>query len=186
VQRVARGLRPPELDEAGLLAAIRAHAHALRAETGLVVELEADAVEDLLDQDRRLVLYRVVQEALANASRHSGAAVARVRVRREAAFVVVTIEDDGRGFPEGRRSTTPGGGLGLIGIKERAAAADGHVRIDSAEGRGTRVTVTLPAAPNAEPPAREAVSDGPGDGAAGRGSPSRWHGPQRASDATPG
>ena len=78
VRRIARGLRPPELEDAGLVPALRAHARALRDGTGLIVELDADPVDDLLSSDRRLVLYRVIQEALANVSRHSGVNAAHV------------------------------------------------------------------------------------------------------------
>ena len=105
-------------------------------------------MDDLLNSDRRLVLYRVVQEALANVSKHSGATAARVRIERGDAAVLVTVADEGRGFADGRQSTL-GGGLGLVGMQERAAGVGGRVRIESAEGKGTRITVTLPATPAA-------------------------------------
>ena len=93
VRRIARGLRPPELEDAGIVAALRAHTRALREGTGFVVELEADAVDDLLGQNSRLVLYRVVQEARSNVARHSGADSATVTVRRGQANVVVSVVD---------------------------------------------------------------------------------------------
>jgi PAS domain S-box-containing protein len=146
VRRIARGLRPPELEDAGIVAALRAHARSLRDGNGLEVEVEADAVDELLDQQGRLVLYRIVQEALANVVRHSGAGSAQVRLRRDAESVTVEVSDDGRGFAEGTASQTLGGGLGIIGMEERAAGAGGRVRIESTQGRGTRVTVVLPIA----------------------------------------
>jgi PAS domain S-box-containing protein len=146
VRRIARGLRPPELEDAGLVAALRAHARTLREGIGLMVELDADPVDDLLNSDRRLVLYRVIQEALANVSRHSGVTTAHVRVQRGDGAIVVTVADQGRGFTEGRQSTL-GGGLGLVGMQERAAGVGGRVQIESAEGVGTRVTITLPVPP---------------------------------------
>lgn len=146
VRRIARGLRPPELEDAGLVAALRAHARALREGTGLDVELDADPVDDLLDPEGRLVLYRVVQEALANVSKHSGATTARVHVRRGEDAVVVSVTDEGRGFREGQQSAL-GGGLGLVGMQERAGGVGGRVRVQSAEGQGTTVTVTLPLDP---------------------------------------
>jgi PAS domain S-box-containing protein len=147
VRRIARGLRPPELEDAGLIAALRAHARALRDGSGLAVEVQADPVDELLDPHGRLALYRIVQEALANVVRHSGASSARVSVRREGDSIRVEVSDDGRGFAEGAASETPGGGLGLIGMQERAAGVGGRVKIESNGGKGTRVTVVLPIAP---------------------------------------
>jgi signal transduction histidine kinase len=156
VRRIARGLRPPELEDAGLVAALRAHARALRDGTGMRVELDADPVDDLLNSDRRLVLYRVIQEALANVSRHSGVNEAQVRVQRAEGAVVVTVSDNGRGFG-GSRPSTLGGGLGLVGMQERAAGVGGRVQVESVEGQGTRVVMTLPVAPvTTEPSAKEA------------------------------
>ena len=146
VRRIARGLRPPELEDAGLVAALRAHARALRDGSGVAVEVEAGAVDDLLDQPGRLALYRIIQEALSNVVRHSGADAARVTVAREGEMVVGEVRDDGRGFMEGTVSQTLGGGLGLIGMQERAAALGGRVTVESSPGGGTKVTVVLPIA----------------------------------------
>jgi PAS domain S-box-containing protein len=146
VRRIARGLRPPELEDAGLVAALRAHARTLRDGSGIGVEVDSDPVDDLLDPNGRLVLYRVVQEALSNVVRHSGAATARVALRRVDDSVVTTVSDDGRGFTVGTASTTIGGGLGILGMQERAAVVGGRVMIESDRGQGTRVTVVLPIA----------------------------------------
>lgn len=146
VRRVARGLRPPELEDAGIGAAIRAHARALQESSGLGVELEVEPVDHLLAPDAKLVLYRVIQEALSNVLRHSGASRARVRLRPEGRHVLGSVEDDGRGFEpelvEGRE-----GGLGLVGMQERAAMVGGQLAIESRPGEGTRVRVRLPADP---------------------------------------
>jgi PAS domain S-box-containing protein len=150
VRRIARGLRPPELEDAGIVAALRAHARAIRDGNGLDVEVEADAVDDLLDSQARLALYRIVQEALANVVRHAGASAARVSVHQGGESVVVEVRDDGRGFAEGTVSQTLGGGLGLIGMSERAAGVGGRVTVQSTLGEGTRVTVVLPLAPAGE------------------------------------
>ena len=154
VRRIARGLRPPELEDAGLVAALRAHARALRDGTGLVVDLDADPVDDLLNSDRRLVLYRIVQEALANVSRHSGVSSAQVSVKRGDGAVIVTVRDEGKGFTDGRQSTL-GGGLGLVGMQERAAGVGGRVQVESSVGGGTSVVMTLPVTPPAESSGRE-------------------------------
>ena len=100
---------------------------------------------DLLDANGRLVLYRMVQEALANVARHSGASTAQVTLRRTPEGVTVVVADQGRGFAEGTVSTTLGGGLGLIGMQERAAGVGGRVKVDSERGKGTVITIHLPA-----------------------------------------
>jgi two-component system sensor histidine kinase UhpB len=143
VRRIARGLRPPELEDAGLVAALRAHARLMRGANGFQVDIEADAIDHLLDANGRLVLYRVVQEALANASRHSGARSAAVSVRRVNDSVVAAIADEGSGFAPDE-AMAPDQGLGLLGMQERAAAVGGRVRVESRRGGGTRVVLTLP------------------------------------------
>lgn len=157
VRRIARGLRPPELEDAGLVAALRAHVRGLREGTGFTVELEADPVDDVLDANSRLVLYRVVQEALSNVSRHSGADTATVEVVRGPDHVTVRVTDQGRGFRNGTVSTL-GGGLGLVGMQERAAAVGGRVNIESAAGQGTCITMTLPARAAQAGPVEEGIA----------------------------
>jgi signal transduction histidine kinase len=76
--------------------------------------------------------------------RHSGAERAFVSVRRDEDGVVVEVRDQGRGFVEGTVSTTLGGGLGLVGMQERAAGVGGRVRVTSETGKGTTVHIVLP------------------------------------------
>ena len=99
-----------------------------------------------LRPDAELALYRIVQEALTNVVRHAGARKARITLERSEDRMVVTIEDDGRGF-EPRQSTDVGGrGLGLVGMAERARFLGGRFGIESANGEGTRVIVEVPRA----------------------------------------
>lgn len=148
VRRIARGLRPPSLEEMGLEAAIRSLARAIREAHALPIEVEAvsEGGESHLDPDAELALYRIVQEALSNVVRHAEATKARVVIERRDGRTVVVVEDDGRGFePEGEAD--PGGrGLGLVGMAERARYLGGRVDIESASGEGTRVTVEVPRA----------------------------------------
>ena len=142
VRRLARGLRPPELADAGLVAALQAHVRALVESTDRTLELEAEGVDRLLDEESKLVLYRIVQEAVSNAVRHSESDVVRVRVFHDGGSVVAEIRDEGRGFIPGEASG--GAGLGLMGMRERASMVGGQVRIESETGRGTTVRVELP------------------------------------------
>jgi PAS domain S-box-containing protein len=143
VRRIARGLRPPQLEDAGLLPALQAHARALEQSHELRVSLDVDPVESYLTPDGLLVLYRIVQEALTNVARHAGILEARVRVGQDEGFVQAEIIDRGKGFhPD--RTYMEGRGLGLIGMQERAVMVGGHLRVESSDGGGTRVIVRLP------------------------------------------
>lgn len=144
VRRIARGLRPPVLDEVGVVAAIRSHVEALRKAYEFEIEFDVDGAEPRMTPDVELALYRIVQEALANVVRHADASRARVEVRPGNERVVATIEDDGRGFRIDAAAAPPSG-LGLIGMRERARNAGGKLEIDSEPGGGTRVRVVLPA-----------------------------------------
>lgn len=143
VRRFARGLRPPALDELGLIPAIESHVRSIRAICEIDLSLESDGDVSGLPPEAELAVYRIVQEALSNVIRHSGALRAAVRVVREPDRLVVTIEDDGHGFnvPEVRAA---GGGLGLFGMGERAAYLGGRVDVQSAPGTGTRVRAEIP------------------------------------------
>ena len=146
VKRLSRGLRPPELEELGLELALQAHARTLR-ETGVFeVEIQPGGVDPCLDETAKLALYRIIQEALSNARRHSGAHKVHVRLAREHGSVVAEIADHGSGFAlagavHGER------GLGLLGMQERATMMGGRISVDSVPGEGTRVRVTIPVDP---------------------------------------
>ena len=143
LHRVARGLRPPALREAGLEAAIRLDVRSRLADTDLDVELELDQVGELLDEDQKLVLYRVLQEAISNVVRHADASRLVIRVRHDGNAVVVDAEDDGRGFVV-EEVDIMAGRLGILGMRERAASVGAHVTIESELGEGTLVRVHLP------------------------------------------
>ena len=144
VKRMARGLRPPEIEELGLGLAITAHVRSLREGAQFEVETELGAVDHALSMTAKLALYRIVQEALSNARRHSGESRARVRLFMEDGTVVADVTDEGRGFLLSQ-AVESGGGLGLVGMKERAAMVGGRVSIESHQGGGTKVRVTVPA-----------------------------------------
>jgi two-component system sensor histidine kinase UhpB len=143
IRRIARGLRPPELAEAGLLVALQAHARRLEESHGLNVSIEGTSPDRALTADGVLVIYRIVQEALTNVARHAGTDRARVEVRVVDRIIEVDISDEGVGFrphplgPDGR-------GLGLIGMQERASMVGGRLRVDSDPGGGTRVCLRVP------------------------------------------
>jgi two-component system sensor histidine kinase UhpB len=148
VRRYARGLRPPALDELGLLPAIDSHLRWLTEATGLAVDSTADpAVDGLLAPEAELAVYRIVQEALSNVVRHSGARHVDVAVAHEAGLVSVTVTDDGHGFSPTQVMSEDGGGLGLFGMQERAAYLGGRVEVSSRAGGGTQVRAEIPVTP---------------------------------------
>jgi len=144
IRRFARGLRPPALDELGLVPAIESHARSLEEISGLRITVECEEVAGDLPPQAELATYRIVQEALSNVVRHARATQAWVRIGHEAGRLVVAVEDDGRGFDPGNVTSTEGGGLGLFGMKERAGYIGGQVEVASTPGGGTRVRAEIP------------------------------------------
>jgi two-component system sensor histidine kinase UhpB len=137
---LARQLRPTALDDLGLKAAI-----AGQVEQTARGEMEAEFVAEGdfsgLDDDAQLVVYRVAQEALSNAARHSGAAHVTVRLcRSDDGGVELTVSDDGCGFAFDESE----GGLGIGGMRERALLIGGELTIESRPGHGTTVRLTVP------------------------------------------
>jgi len=137
---LAERLRPARLEQIGLAAAVRD----LGGRVGLPVRVQIGpgaAETGLLDPGAAAEVYRIVQEALANAARHSGAPLARVVLAAKDGVLRVVVDDEGHGFdPADVRET----GLGLAGMRERAALLGAHLRVESAPGRGTRVALEVP------------------------------------------
>lgn len=140
-------LRPAALDELGAGAAIEALVKRVSERDGLSIELDVDLASEAGDGHARLgsdleaAIYRIVQEALSNVVKHSGAEHARVAVTENAARVRVTVEDDGGGVVKdggGRK------GFGLLGMRERVEQFDGELDIAPGRNGGTRVTAVLP------------------------------------------
>lgn len=131
-------LRPTGLREHGLEGAIERQAERLRAATGMSVDVAVGRLPDLA-HEVEVAAFRVVQEALTNIARHSGASRASVLVQASEGRLRVVVEDDGRGFDPG----APTDRLGLAGIDERIGLLGGRLRIDSSPGAGTALTVDL-------------------------------------------
>gem|GEM_PF-688488 len=144
-RRVLSGLRPPILDEAGIVMALQY----LVAEQAVPGELEIHFAHDVhfarLDPLLEGTIFRIVQESLTNIKRHSGAHVAEVRFTQQGDRLQLLIRDFGRGFV---MSNVPADRFGLEGIRKRAALFGGHSQFESTPGRGTRITVDLPATPS--------------------------------------
>jgi signal transduction histidine kinase len=136
-------IRPARLEERGLVAAVRD----LASQSGFPVVVQADAAAGdpcLLGATATVEVYRIVQEALANAAHHSGASRAKVSITRQDERLTVIVADEGRGFDP---AEVPESGIGLAGMLERSRLLGGQLSIESAPLAGTRVTVSLPTFP---------------------------------------
>lgn len=159
VRHMARGLRPPELDELGLENAVRALVREFAEQRGSEVELEMGPVDQCLGDTGRLALYRGIQEALNNVRRHSAAEHVRVRLQSEPdCRVTAEIRDDGRGFDATGALSEDTGSLGLLGIRERALYVGGDVTVASRPGAGTRIRIRVPGRDGGGRPAPSATS----------------------------
>jgi signal transduction histidine kinase len=149
-------LRPAALDELGLAPALQALARRAQAIDGLEVqteiELDDDGGERRLDAELESTIYRVVQEALTNVSRHAKATRATIAVSEREGRILATVTDDGHGLPAGgaSRPRTPGeelkGGFGVSGMRERAELVGGELELASAPGGGAVMRLTVPLA----------------------------------------
>jgi two-component system sensor histidine kinase UhpB len=139
---LARQLRPTALDDLGLAAATAGQVEQL-ARGDVEAEFAAEGDFSSLGDDAQLVVYRVAQEALSNAARHSGAEHVAVSLRRGGndGGVELEVADDGRGFAFDESE----GGLGIAGMRERALLIGGELTIESRPGRGTTIRLTVPA-----------------------------------------
>jgi signal transduction histidine kinase len=140
LRAVIDGLAPPDLAAGGLVGSLRGYARLAGTSYGVAVRVVA--CEDLpqLGAEREAAVYRVAQEALYNALRHSGAAEVRVSLTARQGRVILEVADDGQGFA----AKAPPDGLGLASMRERAAAIGGSLAIRSAPGQGTTVRLTVP------------------------------------------
>ena len=139
VRNMALLLRPSMLDDLGLIAALEWQAREVSRRTGMLVETVSENVSDALPDEHRTCVYRIVQEALNNSSRHAYAKNVRIMVRQEPTHLRVSIDDDGKGFDASRVR-----GLGLVGMNERVSQLGGVLKVDSDPARGSRLLVELP------------------------------------------
>lgn len=147
VRRLALNLRPPTLDQLGLVPAVRSLVATFTESTHIPVKLELPREQVRISPERALAVYRIVQEALTNTVKHASARHVDVQMTSEGGQLTATVRDDGRGFaPEtyAARTNRGGAGVGLFGMEERARLAGGSLRIQSAPGRGASVTLRVP------------------------------------------
>ena len=144
VRQTMADLRPPLLDDYGLLAALESHGRQFSLRTGLAVAVQGQRIGARPAPNVELALFRIAQEALANAVKHAGASRAAVALSCKGGFLRLSIEDDGSGFAQasGARAALQGG-WGLPMMRERAEEAGGTLRIEF-PAKGTRVVAEVP------------------------------------------
>ena len=148
LRTLLRGLRPPTLDDLGLVSAIRALAVEVSTRSPLDVELTIHGEPQRLHRAAELALFRIAQEALRNVERHSGANHAHISLRFSEQTVDLSVTDDGGGFamPERLTHLSSQGKLGILGMQERVRLVDGTLHITAEGGEGTRIAATVPIA----------------------------------------
>jgi signal transduction histidine kinase len=141
VRSMALLLRPPMLDDLGLLPALQWQAREVTRRCGIRVRIAAEGIPETLPDDLKTCIYRIVQEALHNVMQHAEAHAVRVSIHFDDGRIYLSIQDDGKGF-----STKGERGMGLLGIEERASHLGGSFAVESEPGAGAILRVVLPVA----------------------------------------
>jgi signal transduction histidine kinase/ligand-binding sensor domain-containing protein len=142
LRQLSHDLHPPMLQQTGLPKALEGYCAEFADSSGISIACQADGSASELSRGAALALFRILQEALGNVAKHARPSHVSVRLHRTRDEVSLTIGDDGIGFDRAR--LTASGGLGLITMRERATQLNGKFTVESAEGQGTTVTVTIP------------------------------------------
>lgn len=141
LRRIAHELRPETLDDLGLINALTALCNGVGADRGIVIDRDLPSRYDGLSGEQELVFYRVAQEALANAARHSDASRVSLRLAEQQRELTLEVLDDGLGIAP---ASDHGDGVGIKGMRERARLVGGSFEIGPNPGAGTRVKLAVP------------------------------------------
>jgi PAS domain S-box-containing protein len=144
VRAISRNLRPSELDDLGLTAALRSLCDDFERRTELAVKLESSLPDGTLSNTTELTLYRISQEALNNIEKHAGATQVSIHIARNQKVATLVIRDNGRGFDPGRVRRTKTSGWGLENMRERASYAGGEMTVKSVPEKGTEIVLQIP------------------------------------------
>ncbi len=147
VRRLALELRPPELDDLGLEEALRWYVDDFSARWGIQASLGVKGRIRRLSPTMEMALYRIAQESLTNAAKHSQAQRVTVNLEQHNGVLALAVEDDGRGFDVEAAMAAKEGGMGLFGMQERAALLGGRLQLHSESSQGTCVRVDVPVDP---------------------------------------
>jgi len=143
VRRLSTELRPGMLDDLGLVAALEWAAEEFETRTGTKCRLDRRQDDIVADREQSTAIFRIFQETLTNVARHANATQVDVRLREEEGYIVFEVRDNGRGIAKEELSA---GGLGILGMRERAILLGGEFTIEGVPGKGTLVRVRIPGA----------------------------------------
>ena len=143
IRNLSYSLRPPMLDELGLVPTIESYSKDFSAMTKIAVNIKSNLKDENLRPNLELSLYRMVQEALTNVVKHSKAKTVQINICHEDSKLVLSIEDDGKGFDTEKMSCdkVEEHGIGLLGMRERFASAGADFQVYSKKGKGTKLIV---------------------------------------------
>ena len=154
VRQLSLSLRPLQLDDLGLVAALRSHLDGQASIGVLTPHFDAEDAPQGVAAEVETACFRVAQEAITNVLRHAGARHLWLRVFMAGGRLALSVRDDGKGFDleAARRRGAAGGSLGLVGMEERAALAGGSLELRSAPGQGTVLLATFALQPGEKEP----------------------------------
>jgi len=146
IREISLDLRPPLIDELGLVPALSGYLESMSERTGIRIALRGDKELGPLPAHVPITVFRVIQEAVTNVIRHAGSCRVEVAVRRNGSGIDVSVEDDGKGFDVAAtmEHAATGKAIGLLGMQERVGMVGGEIEIHSTRGAGTRIRVRLP------------------------------------------
>ncbi len=145
MQLLSHSLHSGKLQYLGLKPALKELCARFQSQHPIVIDLEMDGLTKAASKDVELCIYRVVQEALHNIAKHSGADWARLKFIDDGSTLQMEISDNGQGFMQAKALQGPG--LGLASMRERLSIVDGNLQINSAAGRGTTLSARVPLEP---------------------------------------
>jgi signal transduction histidine kinase len=142
VKRIAVELRPGALDELGLVKTLQSEARAFEEHTGIGCRFKTNLGKATFDRGGSLSIFRIVQAALTNISRHAQASKAAIALMKRNNDLILTVHDNGKGITE--KLAHSHNSLGIIGMRERALALDGTLTLRGSKGKGTTLRVQIP------------------------------------------
>jgi signal transduction histidine kinase len=147
LRAIVTGLRPPALDQLGLVPALKSLCADLEDQTGILVTLDVLGTTVRLPSEVELGAFRIVQESASNVARHAEAGAIKVSARFEEKTLNLEISDNGRGFDPNTLDEHTGEHLGVVGMRERTRLLGGSFEIHSSPTEGTTVKTTIPIHP---------------------------------------
>jgi signal transduction histidine kinase len=147
VRDLAYNLRPPVLDELGLVQALLQYCHDFSENNGIIIDFHSAGMKDLkLDFDTEINLYRIIQEALANIKKHANASLVTVRIVVAFPNIILRIKDNGKGFDVQKRLTAivKEKRMGIRSMEERVKLLKGNIEIQSKPDQGTKISIKFP------------------------------------------